>query len=286
MGLIDQLKNCLGFTNSEKAVIDLILQNPDLLKKSTTRELASAANVSASTVTRLCQKIGCKNYDEFRLRFVAEQENRAVNGELIDASFPFQKNDNPREILEKITDLQSHAVRETLSLIDMDVYNRVIRMLNKADSIDIYGMGTNMSIAQDFTYKMTRICHTVQFFADEQHQILASALARKNHCAIVISYSGETNIAVACAKALWLNRIPIITITKLGNNSVSKYATERLYVTSQEENYAKIGAFSSGFSLMTILNYLFAGVFNLDYDKNHANLIKAVSNSGSYFWNE
>lgn len=276
MSIIEQLTSYDFFTSSEKAIIKVIFQDTELLKKSTAQELAKAAFTSASTVARLCQKLGCKNYNEFRMQFIAEMEKRQYENTFINASIPFKKNDTPEEILKQLTKLQNIALQETLSLINLENYQRAVQMLANAESIDIYGMGINLHLAYDFAYKMARIHRPVHICLDHQQQLLAAATPAPNHCAILISYSGETTDSIRYASLLHKNKTPLITITSIGNNSVSQYADERLYIASMEKQFSKIGPFASCISISTILNYLYAGIFSLDYDENYQKLLSTV----------
>lgn len=276
MGLIEQLRNLDCFTASEQEIIKLLFQDPDFVKNATAQELAKKAFTSASTVVRLCQKLECKNYNEFRLRFVVELEERQFGHAFVDASIPFLNTDSPQQILQKLTDLQCLALAETLTLVDMAVYQRTVDMLMEAESIDIYGTGINLHIAYDFAYKMARIRRRVQIGLDDQQQRLYSAVPCPGHCAIVISYSGETPNTVRYANFLHEVKTPFISITSAGENSVARYADERLYIAAMEKQFSKIGTFASCTSIAAIMNYLYAGIFSRDYEKNYQLLLETV----------
>lgn len=278
MSIIEQLRSFEYFTAAEKAIIKVIFQKPDFLKTATASELAKTAYTSASTVARLCQKLGCKNYNDFRIKFVAEAEKRQYESAFIDASIPFRKEDSPEDVFRQLAKLQSTAITETLALAlnEMEHYRHAIEMLDAADCVHIFGMGMNLHLAYDFVYKMARIHRPVHISLDHQEQMLASATLPENHCAIVISYSGETPDTLLYAQRLKKNGTPVISITSLGENSVTRYADERLYIATMEKQFSKIGPFSSCASIMAILNYLYAGIFSLNYDYNYQLLLSTV----------
>src|ERR1700691_6727353 len=56
-----------GLRAAEQRVADFILKHPDELIYLTVTELAERTNTSESTVVRLCQKIGYKGYQEFKI---------------------------------------------------------------------------------------------------------------------------------------------------------------------------------------------------------------------------
>lgn len=276
MNIIEALQSFDCFTNAEKSIIRVIFQNPDALPGLTAQQLAKAAYTSTSTVVRLCQKMECKNYNEFRTRLVAEMQLRRNGNVFVNANVPFCQEDPPETILRHITDLQINALHETLAQMDMKRFNHAVDMLDAADCIDIYGMGINQHLAFDFAHKMMRIQRQVQIFVDYVQQMVNASTRFKNHCAIVISYTGESLLTIQYVKQLHCSGTPIVAITSVGENTVASYANERLYIASMEKQFSKIGPFASTASISIILNYLYAGIFARDYDNNYQKLLSTV----------
>lgn len=278
MDIIEQMRNQDNFTSSEQEIINLILNKPETLMSSTTAsQLGAAAFTSASTVVRLCKKLGCRSYAEFKTNFISQYQKRESALLHVDASVPFKNSDTPENVLNQLTELEGIAVRQTLSLIDMKIYHKVVKMLNEASCIDIYGAGCNVNLLHDFAYKMGSIHRQVRISLDHQQQILSAAAKNPRHCAIVLSYSGETRSTLEYARLLRKNQIPSISVTSRGSNSLTDLTDEHLYIaTLESKSYAnaKIGAFTSNISIMTIMNYLYAGVFLLEYDSNYQLLLE------------
>ncbi len=49
---------------------------------------------------------------------------------------------------------------------------------------------------------------------------------------IIISLSGESDTVVELAKALRMNRVPLVSITRLTSNSLASVCEENLYINS------------------------------------------------------
>ena len=135
-------------------------------------------------------------------------------------------------------------------------------------------MGMNLHLAFDFAYKMSRIHRPVRISFDHQEQLLLAATPYHNHCAIVISCSGETPDTLRYVELLHKNKTPILAITSIGDNSVAKYADERLYIATMERQFSKIGPFASSTSITAILNYLCRSSFSVIQSVN--SLLKTV----------
>ena len=276
MEIIQQLRSYDSLTKSEQGIIKTIFQNPDLLTHATAQELAERSYTSASTVVRLCKKLGCKNYGEFRVRMLEGLRKRQHGSTLLDANLPFHEGDSLPEIMQQLTQLQELALEETFEQADEATYRQAVEMLAEADCIHVYGSGINLHLAHDFAYKMARIHRTVQVNLDNQQQLLSANVYRPGDCAIVISYSGEALATVQIVELLHKVGTPYISITSAGENSVAAYAAVRLPIATMERQFSKLGPFSSRTSILAILDYLYAGVFSLDYDHNYELLLASV----------
>lgn len=138
MRIIEQLKNYRYFTVSEQAIIEILFREPEFIKTATSQELAKKSYTSSSTISRLCQKLGCKNFHDFSKQLISEMEKIQYEATFIDASIPFQKDDNTEEILRKITCLQSNALSETLSLIEPKTFEKAVDYLTNSKCIHIW----------------------------------------------------------------------------------------------------------------------------------------------------
>ena len=102
-----------------------------------------------------------------------------------------------------------------------------------------------------------------------QGELVYSAMNADSHSiAIIVSYSGETPILSRVIQALKVNQIPIIAITNIGENTVSKNADVVLRICTREKLYSKIATFSTDISFEYILDLLYSCIFALNYDKN------------------
>lgn len=278
MDIIERMRNKEDFTASEQVLINLILTNPDImLNNPTTTQLAAKAYTSASTMVRLCQKLGCSTFAEFKTKFIYQYQLRENPHLYVDANLPFSATDTSAAVLDQLSNLEEIAIRQTRTIMNLDSYDKAIRMLNEATCIDIYGSGGNVNLFHDFSYKMGTIHHQVHLHTDRQNQILSASTRNSSHCAILISYSGETRDTLYCAKLLQKNHTPTISITSQGANSLTNLTDLHLYIASLENKTfgnTKLGTFTSNISISTIMNYLFAGVFQLNYSRNYQYLLE------------
>ena len=64
------------------------------------------------------------------------------------------------------------------------------------------------------------------------------------------------------------NNVPIIAITSIGHNALSKYAKAVLHITTREKEFSKIANYSSLTSINIVLDILYFCLFSLNYHDN------------------
>lgn len=273
MGMIEKMHCKEDFTASELEIVKLLLNNPNILLSSpTAAELGVAAYTSASTVVRLCRKLDCKNFAEFKTQFISDYQQREQSNLYVDADLPFTATDSPEAVLDQLTTLEEVAVRLTRSLITTHDYQAALEILNAAACIDVYGEGGNVNLLHDFAYKMGAIHRHVHIHQDNQQQLLSASIKHPDHCGIVISYSGETPSILRYATLLKANNIPTLSITSQGPNRLAALTDINLNIATIESKPCaniKLGTFTSSISIVTLMNYLYAGVFQLNYDTHY-----------------
>ena len=263
----ERLERC-EFSNSERVIIDFILKEKMNIKNMTMKEIANATYTSPSTLIRIAHKMKFKGWNELKEAYLKEEEYLQTYFLDIDANLPFSNDDTIMSIASKIATLKKEAIDDTLSLVRHDDLQKAVQMIKKASSIYVFAVSNNGLITQEFAHNMSRIKKKVTI-CNLQGELVYSAInADIQSCAIIVSYSGETPILSRVIQALKMNGIPIIAITNIGENTVSRNADVVLRICTREKLYSKIATFSTDVSFEYILDLLYSCVFSLDYDKN------------------
>ena len=263
----ERLERC-EFSNSERVIIDFILKEKMNIKNMTMKEIANASYTSPSTLIRIAHKMKFKGWNELKEAYLKEEEYLQTHFLDIDANLPFSNDDTIMSIASKIATLKKEAIDDTLSLVRHDDLQKAVQMIKKASSIYVFAVSNNGLITQEFAHNMSRIKKKVTI-CNLQGELVYSAInVDIQSCAIIVSYSGETPILSRVIQALKMNGIPIIAITNIGENTVSRNADVVLRICTREKLYSKIATFSTDVSFEYILDLLYSCVFSLDYDKN------------------
>src|SRR3979409_55380 len=110
-----------GLRAAEQRVADFILAHPDELIYLTVTELAERTNTSESTVVRLCQKIGYKGYQEFKIVLARDLVDPTT--EIYAAIEP---DDDVHTVKQKVFQANAQALRDTIEVLDEAELQRAV----------------------------------------------------------------------------------------------------------------------------------------------------------------
>ncbi|QWH31750.1 MurR/RpiR family transcriptional regulator (plasmid) [Bacillus mycoides] len=265
MLLIEKMKEDI-FSSSESEIIVYLFKQRENIKDKTTKQISKETYTHPSTLIRIAKKLGYSGWVELKNSFLGEIEYLNSHFSSIDANYPFDDQDNIMTVANKMALLNQTTISDTLSLLNHDDLQRATNMLDEAAHIKVFSMYHNLLICHDFKSKMNRIGKHVSLCTVDPH--FEAVNSNTETCAIVISYSGESEDIVSLLPFLKRKKVPVIALTSIGENTLTKYADCILRITTREKLYSKIGSFSSNESICFLLDLLYACVFSEDYKNN------------------
>lgn len=269
----ERLERC-DFSNSEKAIIDFILDKKTAIKDMTTKDIADATYTSPSTLIRIAHKMNFNGWNELKEAYLKEEDYLQSHFCNVDANYPFQNNDTIMSISSKIATLKKESIDDTLSLITHDDLQKAIQIIRKASSVQLFAVSNNLYISQEFKHNMNRIRKRVDICSTQGELVYTACTCDPKSCALVISYSGETPILKRTVLALKAQNIPVIAITNIGDNTVARLSDCVLRICTREKLYSKIATFSTDSAITYLLDIIYSCIFALDYDKNKGRKIQ------------
>lgn len=261
------------FSESEAIIIDYILKVGEEIKNMSINAIAKETYTSAPLLIRIAKKLGFSGWSEFKEAYLKELDY-LYNSNDIDASIPFVVSDDFMTIAHHISQLQIETIQDTMKLLDHDQLYHAMRILRDCEEIDLYGVSDKILYAQQFAQQMCFIHKNVHVCSLPADAKMLAAMSHSKHCAILISYSGETDFILRIAKILKKKQTSIIAITCIADNDLSQLADVTLRMSSREMLHTKIGDFATSQSVKCILDIIYGCVFSLDYKNNLNEKIK------------
>ncbi|MDD8035827.1 MAG: MurR/RpiR family transcriptional regulator [Thomasclavelia ramosa] len=267
MLLKDQMKN-FPFSNSERIIVDYILDRQNEIKDYSTKMVADETYTSPSTLIRIAKKLGFSGWNDFKNAYLNEIDYLNKHFQDIDPNYPFTNQDTIMNIASKIANLHAESSKDTLSLMQHDTLQKAVQILRRSKEVRVFAISNLNFIGEEFVFKLNRIKKKATISTVQDLMFHDAAMMEDNTCAVCISYSGETPHILQVATTLKENNVPIIAITSVGNNRLSAMANVTLHISTREKSFSKIGGFVSLESISIILNILYSCLFSLNYQAN------------------
>lgn len=264
MSLLIRLRENKDFTSSEEYVAKFIMENYNKIKNMDAKTIAKETYTSISAVTRMCKKIGLSGFSEFKILLI-EEISTGKDSEIQFENVEIERNNDTEMIIEKLNLLSISSLKETKVLQDPQMIDKVVKLINEKQIIDLYGIGASYIVCLDAQYKFMRVGKGVNLFHGTDQQHIQAINSDKNHLAILISYSGMTKEMVEIAKILSKKGIETVSITQYSNNFVAKECKYNLYVTSREK-LKRSAAIYSRISMLNLIDVLYLKYSNMNYD--------------------
>lgn len=257
-----------GLTEREKDIRRYLLDHPEKAELFSARELGAATFTSAASVTRFCQKIGCKGYPDFKLRFLAELRQASSQAHAIEGEVLMTPRENAVSLLRKITEVQHRSVEQTRAELDLNQLIRVYQRLLDAQHLDFYAYDSSACIAEYACNQFYFAGKRAQIYRDTNMQGLNASIPATGHVAILLSHTGRNARLVALAKLLRRNGTPVIAITCSRQCPLADAASEALVAVTLRDQINEFWVQSFASSAKYLLDLLASMVFSQDYAHN------------------
>jgi len=268
MNVLEFLETHSTFTDSERTVVQYVLEHTEAVLNASIYTVAEKTNTSTPTIVRLCKKCGLKGFKEFKIALARDLEFQLNTIRSVDVNIPFESKDTDLVISKKIAHLSSETILSTQQLMTTSKLNYAVELIINAENLFGIGVSDPFLRLKDFQLKLLRINVHLKMIDLQAEQYHLAKNTGKNDVAIIISNSGRTAEIVNDAKEFYLNKTPIIAITGDPKSPLANYASVFFELPRQEDGKSKVSNFSSQLAIEYILNVLYSCIFNSNFDEN------------------
>ncbi len=255
---------------TEKKIADYLLDNIDKVFHLSIQELAQETGVSQAAWVRFCKLLGYSGLKDLKKSYV-NGLNKAVS-KINDSNDEEQLYTDIKgytsieSIIENVSLLNAKAITDTQKILDEESIERAVEAIIKANKILFLGVGASGLVAQDAALKFLRIGKHTSAPSDFHIQLTSTHLLTKNDVAVIISYSGRTKEMIECMEVAHEIGCTVISITKYGKNPIASNADIPLFISAPEVE-KRSGATGSRIAQLSVIDILFTGVANREYEK-------------------
>ena len=133
MLIVNQIENT-HFSKTEREIVDYIIDQGMNIEKMSANEIAR--NTSAPLLVRIAKKLGYSGFNEFKSAYLKELSYMLEETD-VDASIPFLLSDDLMTITKNLALLEKETIQDTQQLNHHDDLQEAVRLLQKAQVIDV-----------------------------------------------------------------------------------------------------------------------------------------------------
>lgn len=258
-------------TPLEARVIDTITGRSQLDLTTSIREVADDAGVSDAMIVKIAKKLGFNGFREFRAALVSYRQSdvAAMHAEI-------SPEDSSADIVKKVFNTAMQALEETMSIIDMDAFDRAADLLHGARNREFYGLGGSAQIARDVSHKFLRIGLRSSVYDDTHMMIMSASLLGSEDVVVAISHSGATTAVIEAAALARQNGAGVIALTNYAGSPVAQMADVTLCSTAQGSPLLGENA-AARIAQLCIMDSVFVGVAQRDFAQAETQLSKTMA---------
>ncbi|NMA84394.1 MAG: MurR/RpiR family transcriptional regulator [Epulopiscium sp.] len=268
---------------TELKIADYLLESIDDVFNLSIHELAEKTGTSQAAWVRFCKLLGYSGLKEFKKDYIVNGLNKVkVEANEEEQLYTDIKGYTSIEsIIENVSLLDAKAITDTQKILDVKSVEQAVETISKAKKILFLGAGASGLVAQDAAYKFTRIGKYSVTAPDFHIQLTHVSLLDKDDVVVIISYSGRTKEMIECMEIAKEIGCPVIGITKYGKSPIANQADIALLITAPEIE-RRSGAMGSRMAQLTVIDILFTGVANREYDHIERTLNKTSQYSANH----
>lgn len=260
---IGALENSL--TKTEKRIAAAILAQPNLLSQCSLSEIASHLDVGEATFIRFCRTLGFKGYTDFKLDLAIElatQDKENLN--LLDTDI--SPTDSSKEIALKLQSNLNNVIAETINLLDFDELEKVVKALQQAKRIFLFGVGSSGLTAEDVKYKLMRIGLQTDAVTNIHFMYMQAALLQEGDVVIGISHSGYSEETVKALRIARENKAKTVAITHNLRSPITT-VSDYVLINGNRQGYMQSDSIGTKMAQLFVLDLLYALLVQAEPDK-------------------
>lgn len=242
-------------------IADFIVANAaDVVHMSVT-DVAERAASSEGSVIGLCQLLGARGFQQVKIALARDlvQPVQFIHEDL-------EPDDNLATVVDKIFRSDMQALIDTQRALDLGALARAVAAIRKASRVELFGIGSAATIAEDANYRLLRIGVNSRATVDSHIQAITASLCTPDVAVITISHSGSTIETLTATKLAKEAGATTIVVTNFGRSPLLAHADIVLNTLARETQF-RTEAMTSRIAQLAIIDALIAALALADYDR-------------------
>lgn len=245
-----------------RRIADYVLVHAaDVVHMSVT-EVAEAVEVSEGSVVGFCQQLGARGFQQLKLALARDlvQPVQMIHEDL-------DRGDDVPTTVRKIFRSGQQALEDTFRAIEPAAMTAAVEAILRAERVEVYGIGSAATIAEDAHYRMLRIGLNAKAVVDSHMQAISASLTGPKVTVLTISHSGSTIETLAATRLAKEAGAATIVVTNYGRSPIHAHADIVLHTVARETQF-RTEAMTSRIAQLGIVDALIACLALARYERS------------------
>lgn len=253
--IIDIIENSLdSMTGLEREIAHYFLNSTNIQEDLSSLQVTKQLHISQAALTRFAKKCGFKGYREFKFQY--QQQTTSSEPEA-----PSTGHDLSRRVLRNYAQLRM----QTEEVIDEDKLQRIATLIEDADRVYFFGIGSSGLVARDMKLRFMRLGVVCEALTDQDGFAWTTSILDKNCLVIGFSLSGQTQSIID--SLIDAKNMGAKTVLMTGQpQKVQKDFTEILAVALQSKPEF-ILRISAQFPMLLMIDLIYAFFLEINREK-------------------
>lgn len=254
MSVLSRIESMQGeLSTAEASLFAYIKTHADKVPSMTAEQLGQAAKISAPTVVRFAKKVGFQSLADFKMQLSVDNQQPALGKGYADLD-PEASVDELKRLFSRNAQV---TVKETSDILQEEELLAAIQLIRSKERLFVAGVGASELVAVDIRQKWSRLGKPVTVENDYNALLPQLVNASDNSLLWLISNTGVTPEILHLGETAKKLGIPVITLTRLGHNPLSKLGDVSLQVSRGKESDLRSAATNSIIAHLLAIDLLF-----------------------------
>lgn len=265
-----------NLSRQQKQAVDYLLQQEAQVGTMTLRQCASGAGVGQPTILRMLAACGYESWSGFQRKvWKSLGQNEDIQPEKTADSAGARKEQQRQSGVLQIVKDDIQMIADMAKELDMEQLNRVVKVMKKAQIIDVYGTDNSANAAAELSGRLLHLGLTSRNYSDLFFQKISAGHLGEKDVAVSFSISGETIAVIEALKAA--RECGAVTVAVTGDReSMLAECADYVFVTPTIYAHQVSRWIASRISQIAFVDTLCAAIMESDMERFSQQLSKST----------
>lgn len=258
-----------------RQIAEIVLGDPEQTRSMTITDLAAAAGVADSTVSRFAREMGLDNYRALRLAVAEATFGNRVNGTPAAEKYVYEgisRDDATGSIIGKVERSSVEALHQTAIRLNPDAITGAVDLIDRANVVVFFAMGLSSVAAEAGVMRFTRAGKKCLLFRDQSIQIMSATILTSGDVVIGISDSGQSTPIVNALQIAHAHGASTIGVTSREGSPLVAHADVTLFTSTVPGGGLYGESVTSKWGQLLVIDTLYAAYASRHFDDTLAHL--------------